>query len=461
MRLVIIESDAEPEDNDTQHDAAPKAQLQTHSSSKSTNHQLSRNAKKPVPVTWQYQGDINSEDAEDNEEEADDIEEKHFEQTDSELSGAQVPIIREPPHSAIETGSPIMHTNCLLILMKRSKKSMSTDLFEHSIADHHWWFTQSLMKQSLKYQSKSIACVASKKLSHCDTVFLREQTKLARLGDIAYQLAQAHISHSPYRKQKSVETVNQLMANACPKFQCHNEYQQALMYVAAECNIGVDGMEDVHQRLKQDLEFHAKLGNVVLDHLAMAQSPMKVNTTAQIAVYLLGTGVKCEQHVISLFDNDGAYIFPGEWNTASKWVPNMSDYYLNPAILEMIKESFFQLPLSIGHEVVMKHNKKINRVDELKLPIAMVALGATAVYATLLEWKDGIKMMWPFNGSIFATTYQDHMETLEALKGEYPNVFHVIMHMLYNKVNDQPVTVPKKGVNHFHITDLTKYATMQ
>ncbi|KAF9000076.1 hypothetical protein BDQ17DRAFT_1327898 [Cyathus striatus] len=216
-----------------------------------------------------------------------------------------------------------------------------------------------------------------------------------------------------------------------------------------------------HLSLKQDLEFHAKLGNVVLDCLAMARSPTKVYAAAQIAVYLLVTGVKCEQCIVSLFDNDGAYIFPGEWNTVSKWAPNTSDPYLNSAILETIKESFFQLPLSIGHEVVMKHNEKINRVDELELPIAMVTLGATAVYAALLEWKDGIKMMQPLDGNIFAATYQDHMETLEALKGEYPNVFHVIMHVLYNKVSDQPVAVPKKGVNHLRIMDLTKYMTTQ
>ncbi|KAF8989292.1 hypothetical protein BDQ17DRAFT_1257021, partial [Cyathus striatus] len=71
---------------------------------------------------------------------------------------------------------------------------------------------------------------------------------------------------------------------------------------------------------------------------------------------------------------------------------------------------------------------------EPELPIAMVALGSTAVYAALLEWKEGMKLSKSFDGNLFATTYQDHIDILEDMQGEHPKAFHSIMHELYQCV---------------------------
>jgi len=53
--------------------------------------------------------------------------------------------------------------------------------------------------------------------------------------------------------------------------------------------------------------------------------------------------------------------------------------YLSPAIVRVLKASFFQRPTSTGYQVLNKCVSSIEGLEEPELPIAMVALAATGV----------------------------------------------------------------------------------
>ncbi|KAF9005406.1 hypothetical protein BDQ17DRAFT_1352996 [Cyathus striatus] len=222
------------------------------------------------------------------------------------------------------------------------------------------------------------------------------------------------------------ETIKLLKDDGWPEFQHRDAFLQDVITAGVKRNSSVRGMSDIKRRLERDPDFCTKLSNLATHRIPLIRKPIKTNAAAQISIYELGIGKKYQERVTSLLENGGLYFFSGKWSNGSTWVLKPDEPYLNPAISETLKNSFFSYPASIGHEVVTKYNKEIDKMDEPELLIAMVALGATAVFASLWEWKDGIKTTKHFDGSLIVETYRDHVETIEVMQKESPNGFHAI-----------------------------------
>ncbi|KAK0222839.1 hypothetical protein EDD85DRAFT_941194 [Armillaria nabsnona] len=59
------------------------------------------------------------------------------------------------------------------------------------------------------------------------------------------------------------------------------------------------------------------------------------------------------------------------------------------------------------------------------LPVTIVALVATAVFAALHRWRDGkLDTNVEFSGSVFRTTYNNHLEDIKRYKTDYPAESH-------------------------------------
>ncbi|KAF8993878.1 hypothetical protein BDQ17DRAFT_1431380 [Cyathus striatus] len=358
------------------------------------------------------------------------------EQTDTNLSGEEdllnietildVPVIREPPRSSqlrsIETKwSSIpthVHSRSSSVVDSVPQSSKyEADCASGEDSNQYPLLDQGTGKKTLKApatKGRSQPKVKDHKLKHENTPCLHKDWPEHASVDII-----------------CIETVNILKVNSWPEFQCRDTFRQEFLSAAVKHNSGVDRIVDIELQLKQDPDFSARLGNMVLDCLPLVRSPVKTSAASQIAAYELGIGKRCQQRINSLFDDSGLYIFPGEWSSVNQWVPKADEPFLNVAILEALKTSFFHALSSVGHEAVIKYNNEIDNLDKPELPIAMVALGATAVYAALLEWVEGIKTSRSFDGNVFAIIYESHVETLEGMREDHLRAFHVIMHELY------------------------------
>ncbi|KAJ7737508.1 hypothetical protein B0H16DRAFT_1466150 [Mycena metata] len=82
----------------------------------------------------------------------------------------------------------------------------------------------------------------------------------------------------------------------------------------------------------------------------------------------------------------------------------------------------------------------------VELPDAMVALGATTVYASLVEYRaTGEHQNIPFTEGAYEDTYKNHMKTLADTRDYAPVALHQVLHGLFNQVIDGKSTQPEAG----------------
>ncbi|KAF8263416.1 hypothetical protein EI94DRAFT_1704021 [Lactarius quietus] len=70
-----------------------------------------------------------------------------------------------------------------------------------------------------------------------------------------------------------------------------------------------------------------------------------------------------------------------------------------------------------------------------KVPIQMVALVATAMYATLYEWHTGHQQHSEFSTNTYLDVYKGHVNTLQLIKDRRYGAFHTTMLEIYSKAS--------------------------
>ncbi|KAN0141461.1 hypothetical protein V8E53_000706, partial [Lactarius tabidus] len=70
-----------------------------------------------------------------------------------------------------------------------------------------------------------------------------------------------------------------------------------------------------------------------------------------------------------------------------------------------------------------------------EVPIPMVALVATALYAPLYEWHTGEQQVTEFSANGYLDIYLGHVNTLKHIQEHRAGAFHFMMADIYNKAN--------------------------
>jgi len=174
-----------------------------------------------------------------------------------------------------------------------------------------------------------------------------------------------------------------------------------------------------------------------------------------IALFQLGIDEGCKARVKALIDND-VYVYPGEWGVTEKgqpfWVtkkssPTAVHVYLNPGLIQVIRDSFFATPTSFGYKFKAQYVSSHPSQPDPELTIPLVALSATALFAALWEWREGKKVVKRaksrsdsqsgtadrFDGDLFKNVFDRHVKTLTDLQ-KMPNTYHSVMSKLYSLV---------------------------
>ncbi|KAI8968768.1 hypothetical protein BD414DRAFT_373801, partial [Trametes punicea] len=68
---------------------------------------------------------------------------------------------------------------------------------------------------------------------------------------------------------------------------------------------------------------------------------------------------------------------------------------------------------------------------EKEVPLAMLALAATALHASISEWRSGVYKPAAFSGDCYLDAYQEHILLLKGIQDQNPRAYHVMMHKLY------------------------------
>ncbi|KAJ3502649.1 hypothetical protein NLJ89_g8788 [Agrocybe chaxingu] len=255
--------------------------------------------------------------------------------------------------------------------------------------------------------------------------------------------------------------------HAWPELNRMAEYRREVLRKAARTlKKKDDRYGDIHDRLKSDESFTKILGKWVLDRLPHARGPVKAGGINHIAIFQLGIGEACQLRVKALFE-DHTYVYPGHWvddgDGKPMWVVKSKDIYLNPALVSVLKEAFFDTPSAFGYkfkEYYMSSHPN-PELSEKELTVPLVALAATGLYAGLYVWREGVRdaKAIKFEGDTYSSVFDLHKMYLLDLKGKSISKFHAVMSELYAKVTNEPKSnnATRKSGNPLSVMDLSGY----
>ncbi|KAF8259410.1 hypothetical protein EI94DRAFT_1707127 [Lactarius quietus] len=108
--------------------------------------------------------------------------------------------------------------------------------------------------------------------------------------------------------------------------------------------------------------------------------------------------------------------------------------YWNDCIITVIRDMFFMG----GAKSFTKHFRYLfpthnGRGGEmvLEVPIPMVALVATALYAAIYDWQTGEQVVAEFSANAFLDIYNGHVNTLKHIRERHEGAFHLMMADIY------------------------------
>ncbi|KAH9981826.1 hypothetical protein BJV77DRAFT_955002, partial [Russula vinacea] len=68
-----------------------------------------------------------------------------------------------------------------------------------------------------------------------------------------------------------------------------------------------------------------------------------------------------------------------------------------------------------------------------EVPIPMVALVATALYAAINEWRTGIQVVAEFSASAYLDVYRGHIDTFDYIKEHRISCYHTTLAEIYRQ----------------------------
>ncbi|KAJ7707897.1 hypothetical protein B0H16DRAFT_1481529 [Mycena metata] len=197
-------------------------------------------------------------------------------------------------------------------------------------------------------------------------------------------------------------------------------------------------------RLRNDLNFAAILADILLDRINILRGDIKRGAVALTPglFQFAGLSEAKSKELVEMLLKDHRYIFPVDPKTQSLQTEKP---FLHPALSAVIKQGVFNRSFKATNMHLFTSTSK-KHPKQFELPDAMVALGATAVYASLVEYRaTGERQTIAFTEGAYEDTYQNHMKTLADTRAWAPIALHKVLHELYNQVIDGKSTQPEAG----------------
>ncbi|KAG1811882.1 uncharacterized protein BJ212DRAFT_1301886 [Suillus subaureus] len=219
-----------------------------------------------------------------------------------------------------------------------------------------------------------------------------------------------------------------IFVNAYPELVDKNQVAlQSLLTVAKK-----SGAHAIKQRLQEDTQYATQLGNLVEPRIPLLRRDLKEVACANINGYFcLGqSAVKAkklmEQH---------AYSYSLKFDSNDNPSPRGNKPYQGELVIFLLHTGIFNGPKSIGVKFAERFIEiASNKAKHPEMPVPLLALVATAIYAALF-WKTlGSPGKFNFTGNQFSETYMFHVKFLEDLKKDVPKKFHCMMADIYESV---------------------------
>ncbi|KAF8258428.1 hypothetical protein EI94DRAFT_1835042 [Lactarius quietus] len=238
--------------------------------------------------------------------------------------------------------------------------------------------------------------------------------------------------------------VSLLVRNAFPEPVMAIAFTKDALRLAAERS-DKPGATTVQARLQDDDEYVTKLVSLPRARISLICSEVKDCMNAICFAAILGIGSATEvARVIGKQLSCYTYTFPRVLpNFGAGGLVKRSQPYRNERIVAVIRELYFtggsaSFASRFGHlfPVHFGDNGRPSR----KVPVPMVALVATALYATLYEWRTGEQQAHEFSANAYMDVYAGHVNTLRHIMENREGAFHIMMSDIHTRASTTPGT---------------------
>ncbi|KAJ7805231.1 hypothetical protein B0H14DRAFT_3882987 [Mycena olivaceomarginata] len=190
----------------------------------------------------------------------------------------------------------------------------------------------------------------------------------------------------------------------------------------------------IHHRLVNDPDFAAALAPIPLDRINIIRGDFKKCAVACLAGhYHLADLEEAEvkRRVEDLL-KDHRYIFPVDKRAGGKL--RFDQPFAHPAIIHMLKELGFSKPSFVTEHLELFPTIP-EKPDERELPVPLLAIPATALYAGFVELRmTGSRQPTLFTEDAFEDIYRNHVAAIELNRRDAPKATHKLLHGLFNQV---------------------------
>ncbi|KAG1719689.1 hypothetical protein EDB19DRAFT_1836492 [Suillus lakei] len=229
-----------------------------------------------------------------------------------------------------------------------------------------------------------------------------------------------------------------IFVNAYPELIDKNQVSLQSLLTVAENR----GIKAIKKCLQTDAQYAALLGSLVEPRIPLLRRDLKVAACANIDSYfrLSNNIVKAkklmEQH---------AYVYALRFDSNDDALPIGKKPYQGELLIFLLHDGVFDGAKSIGVRFSARFVEIArNKAKRPEVPILLLALVATAIYAALF-WKTlGSPGKFNFTGNQFSETYVFHVNFLEGLKKDAPGKFHCMMADIFEAVQ----ALKQKGNDH-------------
>ncbi|KAJ7722675.1 hypothetical protein B0H14DRAFT_3170128 [Mycena olivaceomarginata] len=129
---------------------------------------------------------------------------------------------------------------------------------------------------------------------------------------------------------------------------------------------------------------------------------------------------------------DHRYIFPVDKKAGGKL--RFDQPFAHPAIIHMLKELGFSEPSFVTEHLELFPTIP-EKPDERELPVPLLAIPATALYAGFVELRmTGSRQPTLFTEDAFEDIYRNHVAAIELNRRDAPKATHKLLHGLFNQV---------------------------
>ncbi|KAF8259217.1 hypothetical protein EI94DRAFT_1813701 [Lactarius quietus] len=246
------------------------------------------------------------------------------------------------------------------------------------------------------------------------------------------------------------DTIDQLRAsllvrNTFPDAVVAFAFTKDALHVAAE-RCDKPGATLLKSRLQDDDDYVAKLVSLPRARISLIRSEVKDRCAAISASAILGIGSALEvaQVIGSQLSNYTYTFLRVPPNFGAGGLIKCSLPYRNERIIAVIRELYFtggtmSFASRFGHMFPVHFGN--NGSPSREVPIPMVALVATALYATLYKWCTGEQQAHEFSTNAYMDVYAGHVNMFRHILKNQEQAFHVMMSNIYAQASTTPSTL--------------------